>query len=115
MFVEWWVVGEYASGVVVNFETFGDRFYYDAGASEVVNHPMEFRGRKLVAIRSVAEVNLGKQGFSFGDGGTLTKNPGKKFKLGDIVFAVDVVIIDSVTNKVEAGHAETFFVDSVIK
>ncbi len=45
----------------------------------------------------------------------MAEEPGKKFELSNIVFAVDVVVIDGVADEVEPGDAETFFVDGAIE
>lgn len=115
LFVERWVVGEDAGGVIVDFETFGDRFNDNASAGGVGNHPVEFGRRKLGAEAKVAEVDALEESFNFGDVRAASKKPGEEFELSDVVFAIDVVMIDGVADKVEAGDAEAFFVDSVIK
>ncbi len=45
----------------------------------------------------------------------MTEEPGEKFELSNIVFAVDVVVINGVADEVEPGDAETFFVDGVVE
>lgn len=115
LFVERRVVGENAGGVVVDLETFGDRFNDDAGAGGVAHHPVKFGRRKFRTETEVAEVNALEEGFGFGDIGATAKEPGKKFKLSDVVFAVDVIVVNGVADEVETGDAETFFVDGVIE
>lgn len=109
------VVGKDTSGVVVDFETCGDRFNNDAGAGGVTHDPVEFGRRKFRAEAEVAEVDAPKEGFGFGDISATTEEPGEKFKLGDVVLAVDVIVVNGVADEVETGDAETFFVDGVIE
>lgn len=45
----------------------------------------------------------------------MTENPRKELELSDVVFAVDVVIVDGVADEVEAGDAEALFIDSIVE
>lgn len=76
---------------------------------------MELGNGELGVEIKVAEVEAEEESFGFGDGAALTKEPGEEFELGDVIFAVDVVVIGGVTDKVETGGAETFFVDGVVE
>ncbi len=61
---------------------------------------MELGGWELVAEVQVAEIETRKEGFDFGERATLAENPGEKFELGDVVFSVDMVIIDGVADEI---------------
>ena len=115
LFVERRVVGEDAGRVVVNLETIGDGFDDNAGAGEVGNHPMKFGSGKVGAETEITEVEFCEKGLGFGDAGALAEDPWEKFELGDVVFAVDVVVIDGVADEIETGDAKTFFVDGIIE
>ena len=115
LFVEWRVISEDAGGVVVDFETFGNGFDDNAGAGGVVNHPMKLGRWELGAEAEVAEVDALEESFDFGDAGATAEEPGKKFELGNVVFAVDVVMVNGVADEVEAGNAKAFFVDGVVE
>ena len=52
--------------------------------------------------------------FNIGDGAALTKQPGDEFKLSEVVAAVGDGVVDGVAGEVEAGDAETVFVDGVV-
>lgn len=114
LFREGWVVGQNADRIVVDFESVGNRFDDDTFFT-VANHPVEFGGGKLVIKIKITKVHLGEESFNFGDGSTLTEDPGNEFELSDIILAVDMFIVDSVADEVEAGDAETLFVDGVVE
>ena len=114
LFREGWVVGQNADRIVVDFESVSNGFDDDA-FFVVANHPVEFGGRKLVIEIKITKVHLREKSFSFGDSSTLTENPGDELKLGNIIFAVDMFIVDGIADKVEAGDAEALFVDGVIE
>jgi len=115
LFVKRRVVGEDACRVVVNLEAVGDGFDDDAGAGEVGNHPMKFGRWELRAETEITEVEFCEEGLGFGDASALAEEPGEKLELGDVILTVDVVVIDGVADEIEAGDAETFFVDGVIE
>ncbi len=76
---------------------------------------MEFGGRKLVIEIKITKVHLREKSFSFGDRSTLTEDPGNELKLGDIILAVDMFIIDGIADEVEAGDAEALFINGVVE
>ncbi len=69
----------------------------------------------MVAKIKITEVHLREESFRFGDGSALTENPGDELKLGNIILAVDMFIVDGIADEVEAGDAEALFVDGVIE
>lgn len=111
---EWGIVGQDTDWVIVDFEAVGGRFDDDM-LFVVANHPVELGGGKLVAEVKVAEVHLREESLGFGDGGALTENPRYEFELGDVIFAVDVFIVNGVADEVQTSDAEAFFVDGVIE
>ncbi len=114
MLVERRIISEDADGIVVDFQSIGDRLDNDAIAASVGNYPVELGDRELVIKINIAEVDFFKESFGFGDSCALTKYIGKELELGDIVFAIDVVIINGITDEIEASDAETFFIDGII-
>lgn len=76
---------------------------------------MEFGGGELVIEIKITKVHLGEESFSFSDGSTLTEDPGNELKLGNIILAVDMFIVDGIADEVEAGDAEALFVDGVVE
>ena len=76
---------------------------------------MEFGGRKLVIEIKITKVHLREESFRFGDSSTLTENPGDELKLGNIIFAVDMFIVDGIADEVEASDTEALFVDGVVE
>lgn len=115
LFVEWRVVGEDAGRVVVDFETFGDRFDDDTGTGGVGDHPMKFGRWEFGVETEVAEIDVLEKSFDFSDSGAAAEEPGEKLELGDVIFAVDMVVVDGVADEVETGDAEAFFVDGVVE
>ncbi len=76
---------------------------------------METSSGELFAEIKIAEVHFCEESFSLINVSTLTKNPVKKFKLSNIVFTINMIIIDSIARKVEAGTPKAFLVDTVIE
>lgn len=76
---------------------------------------MKLGDGELVGEVDIAEIKFVEESFSFGEIGALAENPGDKLELGNVVFAVDVRIIDGVADEVETSDAEAFLVDSVIE
>ena len=69
----------------------------------------------MVAEVKVAEVHALKELLRLGDGGALSEDPRNEFELGDIVFAVDMIIVNGVADEIEAGDAEAFFVGAIVE
>lgn len=69
----------------------------------------------MVAKIKITEVHLREKSFGFGDRRALAENPRKEFELSDIIFAVDMFIINSVADEVEASDTEALFVDGVVE
>lgn len=114
LLVKWRVVGEDANRVVVDFEAVFDGFDDDAFFA-IVDDPVELGSGELIGEAEVAEVHFVEKRAGFSDSSALAENPREEFELSDVVFAVDVIIIDSVTDEVETGDTETFFVHAVVK
>lgn len=45
----------------------------------------------------------------------MAEEPREEFKLGDVVFAIDVVVINGVADEVKTGDAETFLVNGIVE
>lgn len=115
LLVEGRIVGEDAGGVIVDFEAVFSRFDDDTGAGGVTQNPMEFGGGKVGAEGKTAQVEILESSAGFGDVSATAKNPGNKLELRNVVFAVEMIMVNGVANKVEPGHAEAFFVDGVVE
>lgn len=112
--VKWRVVGKDAKRVIINFEAVGDGFD-DDGFFTIIDFPVELGGWEFGTKAKTANIEPIEQCTRFGDGGTAAEDPGQDFELRNIVFAVDVIVVDGVTDEIEPGHTETFFVDGIIK
>lgn len=115
LFVERRIVSENAGGVIVDFEAVFGRFDDDTGAGDVTQNPMEFGGGKVGAEGEAAQVEVFEGDAGFGDVSATAKNPGNKLELRNVVFAVEMIMVNGVADKVEPGHTETFFVDGVVE
>ncbi len=62
----------------------------------------------------VIEAHVSELGASFGDAGAGAENVGDEFVGCDIVFTFDLVEINGIIGKTEAGDAETLVVGGVI-
>lgn len=115
LFVEGRIVGEDAGRVIVDFETVFSRFDDNAGAGGVVQNPMELGGGKVGAEGEAAQVEVFEGSAGFGDVSAVAENPRNDFELRNVVFAVEMIMVNGVADKVEPGHAEAFFVDGVVE
>ncbi len=69
----------------------------------------------MLTKAEAADVDPSEKLLGFSYVGALAENPRDKLKLGNIVSVFSCIGINSVTNEIEPSHAETFFVDGVIK
>lgn len=76
---------------------------------------MELGGGKVGAEGEAAQVEVFEGSAGFGDVGTAAENPRNDFELRNVVFAVEMIMINGVADKVEPGHAEAFFIDGVVE
>lgn len=114
MLIEGRIVGQDTGRIVVNVDTVFNSF--DNNAIFCIGEdPVEFGRRKLGAEGGIDEVHFFKESASFGNGAALAKDPRDEFELCNVGFAVDSGMEDGVANEIEAGHAETFFVDCIVK
>ncbi len=100
LFVEGRVVGKDADRIIVDVEAGFCGLDDDASAGSVANDPVEFGGRELGIKIEAAEIEVYEADFGFFDGGALAEEPGEEFELGDVVFAVDMIMINSVTDEI---------------
>lgn len=115
LLVEGRIVGENAGGVIVDFKAVFSRFDDDTGAGGVTQNPMEFGGGKVRTEGEAAQVEVFEGGAGFGDVSATAKDPGNKLELRNVVFAVEMIMVNGVADKVEPGHTETFFVDGIVE
>lgn len=115
LLVERWIVSENAGGVIVDFKAVFSRFDDDTGAGSVVQNPMEFGGGKVRTEGEAAQVEVFEGGAGFGDVSAAAENPRNDFELRNVVFAVEMIMVNGVADKVESGHAEAFFIDGVVE
>lgn len=114
LLVERRVVGEDADRVVVDFETVFHGFDNDA-AGRVSDDPVKLGNGELVGEVDIAKIELGEEGFGFGEVGALAENPRDELKLRNVVFAIGVRIINGVADEVETGDTETFLIDGIVE
>ena len=67
------------------------------------------------AKSSVSDVDAIEKSACLLDCGALGEKPGYELKLSDVVFAINVIIVDGITDEIEASDTEAFFVDAVIE
>ncbi len=76
---------------------------------------MKLGGGELVTETDIDKAHAAKEGSGFGDGSALAKDPGEEFKLSDIIFVVEMRLVDGVADEIETGGTKTFFVDAVVE
>lgn len=89
--------------------------FNDDACLGIANDPVEFGDRELLIEVKTAQIDATEQGTGFGHGSALAEDPGYELKLSNVVFIIDVIVIDGVADEIEAGHAKATFIDGVIE
>lgn len=76
---------------------------------------MEFGGGEVGTEGEAAQVEVFEGSAGFGDVSAAAENPRNDFELRNVVFAVEMIMVNGVADEVEPSHAETFFVDGVVE
>ena len=80
----------------------------------VCKHPMELRRRKFLTERYFRKIDLLQYRPGFFHRGTLSKNPGNQFELGNIVFIRFNFPVIRVSHKVQTGNSQSLFIHCII-
>lgn len=110
---EWRVVGEDTYRVIVDVEAIFHGFD-DKAAGSICENPVELSTGEVFAELCVGQIHAGEFSTGFFQSSALAENPWDKFELSYVFFIRDRIGICGISDKVQSGHAESFFIDRVV-
>ena len=113
LIVERRLVGQHAHRIFVDFQPLAHGFHHD-GAGLVGDQPMQRRERQSRAEGDVHQIDAREQLSRLRKVRALAEQPGDEFKGRDVVGAVLLRAVKRAGGKVQARHAQAFFVGGVV-